>query len=161
MPRLPFLNKQATSMFNRIVFKQSRNFASNRSGGRTFLGPRVLLSACLVLTTATSFVLNNNNNINNKYHGGLLRPSLTTTSLCEGATSAFEKDKFAGTALFPPLEAYFKGMLQVSDKHTIAYSIYGNPNGKPILYVHGGPGGGTDPAVSILLIIIIVVVNKC
>ena len=103
MPRLPFLNKQATSMFNRIVFKQSRNFTAGFSNRRTFLGPRVLLSACLVLT-ATSFVLNNNN----KYHSGLLRPSLTTTSLCEGATSAFEKDKFAGTALFPPLEAYFK-----------------------------------------------------
>ena len=28
--------------------------------------------------------------------------------------------------------------------HTIAYSQFGNPNGKPVLFVHGGPGGGTD-----------------
>ncbi len=26
----------------------------------------------------------------------------------------------------------------------MAYSLYGNPNGKPVLFVHGGPGGGTE-----------------
>jgi proline iminopeptidase len=36
-------------------------------------------------------------------------------------------------------------MLQVSDIHSIAFSEYGNPNGKPAIFVHGGPGGGTDP----------------
>lgn len=117
--------------------------SASTGGSRSFLGPRILVSACLVLT-ATSFVLNNK-------QGGLIRP--LSTSLCEGATSTYEKDKFAGTALFPAAQAYFKGMLKVSDKHTIAYSIYGNPNGKPVLFVHGGPGGGTDPAVSYSIII--------
>jgi proline iminopeptidase len=40
------------------------------------------------------------------------------------------------------------GMLQVSDLHSIHYSMYGNPDGKPVLFVHGGPGGGTDPAMA-------------
>ena len=56
-----------------------------------------------------------------------------------------EKDKFVGTAFYPPIRPIQEGNLKVSDLHTIAYSIYGNPNGKPVLFVHGGPGGGTDP----------------
>ena len=35
------------------------------------------------------------------------------------------------------------GMLKVSDLHTISYKVYGNPKGKPVLCVHGGPGAGT------------------
>ena len=38
-----------------------------------------------------------------------------------------------------------KGMLEVSKIHTIAYFTYGNKQGKPVLVVHGGPGGGTTP----------------
>ena len=34
-----------------------------------------------------------------------------------------------------------KGLLPVSNLHSIAYSCYGNKNGKPLLIVHGGPGG--------------------
>jgi proline iminopeptidase len=44
--------------------------------------------------------------------------------------------------------------LKVSDLHTIYYEVYGNPNGKPVIYVHGGPGGGLSPRVSISSIII-------
>jgi len=62
---------------------------------------------------------------------------------CEGKEES-SNDKFAKTALYPPLQPYFKGSLKVSDVHTIAYSLYGNPKGKPVVFVHGGPGGGTD-----------------
>lgn len=55
--------------------------------------------------------------------------------------------RFKDTALYPPIKAYDKFMLKVSDIHSIAVSQYGNPKGKPVLFVHGGPGGGTDPAV--------------
>ena len=37
------------------------------------------------------------------------------------------------------------GTLVVSDLHTITYYEYGNPKGKPALYVHGGPGAGSSP----------------
>jgi proline iminopeptidase len=35
--------------------------------------------------------------------------------------------------------------MKVSDLHTVAYWTYGNKAGKPVLFVHGGPGGGTSP----------------
>ena len=45
---------------------------------------------------------------------------------------------------YPPLSPYNHGMLPVSDGHTIYFEESGNPRGLPILFVHGGPGGGTD-----------------
>ena len=44
--------------------------------------------------------------------------------------------------LYPPREAYKEGKLQVSDLHTIYFEESGNPQGKPIVVLHGGPGGG-------------------
>lgn len=38
-----------------------------------------------------------------------------------------------------------KGMLKVSDIHNIYYEEVGNPNGKPAVIIHGGPGGGCSP----------------
>ncbi|AAC71236.1 prolyl aminopeptidase [Mycoplasmoides genitalium] len=37
-----------------------------------------------------------------------------------------------------------KGYLNVGDNHQLYYWTQGNPNGKPVLYIHGGPGSGTD-----------------
>ncbi len=45
---------------------------------------------------------------------------------------------------YPEIEPYETGMLQVSDTHTIYWEQSGNPRGKPVVFVHGGPGGGTD-----------------
>lgn len=47
--------------------------------------------------------------------------------------------------LYPPLEPYKEGTLQVSDLHKIYFQEAGNPEGKPVLFVHGGPGGGIVP----------------
>lgn len=47
--------------------------------------------------------------------------------------------------LFPEIEPYEKGHIKVSDLHTIYYEEAGNPKGKPILFLHGGPGAGLDP----------------
>ena len=46
---------------------------------------------------------------------------------------------------FPLVDPYDSGMLDVGDGHRIAWSIAGNPNGKPALVLHGGPGSGTSP----------------
>lgn len=48
--------------------------------------------------------------------------------------------------LYPPVEPYETGSLEVSKLHTIYWEQSGNPKGAPILFVHGGPGGGTEPA---------------
>jgi proline iminopeptidase len=42
----------------------------------------------------------------------------------------------------------FSKKMKVSDIHTVYYSGYGNPKGKPVLVVHGGPGGGTSPKMT-------------
>ncbi|KAJ3328538.1 hypothetical protein HDU76_009779 [Blyttiomyces sp. JEL0837] len=47
--------------------------------------------------------------------------------------------------LHPLSTSFDSGFLPVSSIHSIAYSQYGNPKGRPIVYVHGGPGGGTTP----------------
>ena len=48
-------------------------------------------------------------------------------------------------ALYPEIEPYSTGTLQVSSLHRIYYEESGNPNGKPVVFLHGGPGGGTEP----------------
>lgn len=47
--------------------------------------------------------------------------------------------------LYPPIDPYDSGSLRVSDLHTIYYEQAGNPAGKPVVFLHGGPGGGSNP----------------
>ena len=44
--------------------------------------------------------------------------------------------------MFPPIEPFATGMLPVSDGNRIFWETSGNPDGKPALTLHGGPGGG-------------------
>jgi hypothetical protein len=44
---------------------------------------------------------------------------------------------------YPEVAPYDTGMLAVSDVHTMYYEQVGNPTGSPVLFLHGGPGGGT------------------
>jgi proline iminopeptidase len=46
---------------------------------------------------------------------------------------------------YPEIEPYRTGMLRVSDLHELYFEESGNPEGKPVVFVHGGPGGGTEP----------------
>ncbi len=47
--------------------------------------------------------------------------------------------------LYPPIEPYNEGKLSVSSLHTIHYEQSGTPNGQPVIFLHGGPGGGITP----------------
>lgn len=47
--------------------------------------------------------------------------------------------------LYPEIEPFDSGMLAVSDLHTIHYERVGNPDGIPVVFLHGGPGGGIMP----------------
>ncbi len=47
--------------------------------------------------------------------------------------------------LFPEIKPYREGRLKVSKLHNIHYEECGNPRGKPLVFLHGGPGGGIDP----------------
>ncbi|MBU6454423.1 MAG: prolyl aminopeptidase [Cyanobacteria bacterium REEB67] len=46
---------------------------------------------------------------------------------------------------YPPIEPYRTGMLAVGQGHKIYFEESGNPKGKPVVFLHGGPGGGTAP----------------
>ncbi|MEM5516562.1 prolyl aminopeptidase [Henriciella sp. AS95] len=47
--------------------------------------------------------------------------------------------------LYPPIEARKTGRLKVSDLHEIYWEESGNPDGLPVIALHGGPGGGSNP----------------
>lgn len=47
--------------------------------------------------------------------------------------------------LYPPIEPYESGMLDVGDGHRIRYERVGTPGAKPAVFLHGGPGGGISP----------------
>ncbi|MFF2556874.1 prolyl aminopeptidase [Nocardia sp. NPDC058058] len=47
--------------------------------------------------------------------------------------------------LYPPIEPYERGMLDVGDDQRVYWEVSGNPDGKPVVFLHGGPGGGTAP----------------
>lgn len=49
------------------------------------------------------------------------------------------------TDLYPPIEPHRSGMLAINELHTMYWEESGNGAGIPILYLHGGPGGGTSP----------------
>ncbi|HEX8117349.1 MAG TPA: prolyl aminopeptidase [Pyrinomonadaceae bacterium] len=47
--------------------------------------------------------------------------------------------------LYPPIEPYDSDLMPVSDGHTLYYEQAGNPDGVPVVFLHGGPGGGLVP----------------
>ena len=70
------------------------------------------------------------------------KPSRSTTSSAAKRKSASRGQDLR--TLYPPIKAHRTGYLRVSDVHEIYYEESGNPDGKPAVFVHGGPGGGTD-----------------
>jgi proline iminopeptidase len=49
------------------------------------------------------------------------------------------------SSLYPDIDAHRTGRLKVSPVHELYYEESGNPNGKAVVFLHGGPGGGTEP----------------
>ncbi|WP_296490605.1 prolyl aminopeptidase [Rhodoferax sp.] len=47
--------------------------------------------------------------------------------------------------LFPPIQPYRSGRLAVDDLHSLYWEECGNPQGVPVLFLHGGPGAGLSP----------------
>lgn len=55
--------------------------------------------------------------------------------------------KRASTYLYPPLDPFDRRMVEVGEGHTIYVEQSGNPEGSPVVVLHGGPGGGCSPAM--------------
>jgi len=50
----------------------------------------------------------------------------------------------AAAELFPPLAPHAKGRLQPDGRHSLYWEVSGNPQGVPVLFLHGGPGAGAS-----------------
>ena len=55
--------------------------------------------------------------------------------------------KSASQYLYPPIDPYDQRMLDVGDGHRVYVEQCGNPDGVPVVVLHGGPGGGCSPAM--------------
>lgn len=49
------------------------------------------------------------------------------------------------TQLFPAIEPFHSGFLPLDNGHTMYFEQSGNPNGIPVVFLHGGPGAGSSP----------------
>ena len=47
--------------------------------------------------------------------------------------------------LYPAFDPYDSGHLDVGDGHSLYWELSGNPDGKPVVFLHGGPGGASSP----------------
>lgn len=56
-------------------------------------------------------------------------------------------EKRATDYLYPPIDPFDQRMLEVGDGHRVYVEQCGNPNGIPVVVLHGGPGGGCSPAM--------------
>lgn len=48
--------------------------------------------------------------------------------------------------LYPEITPYHTDKIKVSEIHTVYFEECGNPNGRPVIFLHGGPGGGIQPS---------------
>lgn len=67
----------------------------------------------------------------------------TALFFCQGVADSKTKE----VEIWPEIQPYDTGHLSVSELHTLYYEQSGDPMGKPVFIVHGGPGGGTSPAM--------------
>ena len=55
------------------------------------------------------------------------------------------RDMDSRALLYPPVEPYDNGLMALDGLHTMYWEAVGNPKGVPVLFLHGGPGGGCSP----------------
>src|ERR1700743_1358152 len=72
------------------------------------------------------------------------RPSVSAAKSTRTKAREISRPTAPRRELYPALEPYRHGYLRVSDVHEIYYEESGNPAGKPAVFLHGGPGAGSD-----------------
>jgi proline iminopeptidase len=77
--------------------------------------------------------------------GPRARPKTNSTASRAGKRPARRKTVLRTG--YPALKPFRTGYLRVSQVHEIYFEESGNPRGKPTVFLHGGPGGGTDPVM--------------
>ncbi|XP_060062474.1 probable proline iminopeptidase [Ylistrum balloti] len=74
----------------------------------------------------------------------LTRPSVTAGDQTRQFRSNTDNTMSTQRGLFPEIEPFDSGKLKVSEIHDIYYEQSGNNDGNPVIFIHGGPGGGTS-----------------
>ncbi len=74
-----------------------------------------------------------------------MKKSIITAICCFCALSSLLSGLETKRTLYPSVEPYQTGYLSVEGGHSIYWEECGNPHGKPVLFLHGGPGIGTMP----------------
>ena len=77
------------------------------------------------------------------YPGGCMKNVILPSMANHSQSISLRKDPL--TWLYPPIDAFNSGRLPVSTVHDLYFEESGNPEGKPVIFLHGGPGGGSDP----------------
>jgi len=96
--------------------------------------PVLLLSLCLGLNGTAAMVL------------APKQPDLRYVSQpASDAANQVANPASYPVGLYPELEAYESGLLDVGDGHSLYYDVSGNPEGVPAIFLHGGPGAGCSP----------------
>jgi proline iminopeptidase len=55
-------------------------------------------------------------------------------------------DSAQRTEIYPHLEPFVSGRLALDPVHEMYWEVSGNPQGVPVLFLHGGPGAGASPS---------------
>jgi hypothetical protein len=120
-----FQKRSTTSIFSNHGLSSSRILLKNTR--------KFLLTSVLIAGTVAA---------------GVICTHTTIHTECQSADNEKRTKSNVQSVLFPEIRPYKEGSIKVSDLHTVAYSLYGNPKGKPVLFIHGGPGGGTVPKMA-------------
>ena len=100
-----------------------------------YLFPRLLFAAktCIVSVKPR-----------NRIFMGILTLGMALSYKSTSCASENFTDAVSRSTMFPSIKFYEKGSLEVTDLHTLSYRCYGNPTGKPVVLLHGGPGGSCN-----------------
>ena len=73
-------------------------------------------------------------------------PAAMLLSAAGLTTMAMDLPHTPRAELYPEIEPYSAGILKLDGRHTMYWEQSGNPEGAPVLFLHGGPGAGASPA---------------
>ena len=74
-----------------------------------------------------------------------MKKTLLGVALLLSCVAAPAAEQPPGRELYPPIEPRSTGLLSVSERHQLYWEVCGNPQGIPVIVLHGGPGGSASP----------------
>jgi proline iminopeptidase len=79
-------------------------------------------------------------------HDARARTGAAAIAALENTGPILSRPSGTDRPLYPPVEPYAHGWLDVGSGHALYWEQSGHPDGVPVVFLHGGPGAGTAPA---------------